>query len=298
MKLFYLSAASLILISSTALVMGVNVKKQRESNQPIFRSTIDNSLLPILKTANYFPVLSAQGVIAVDLTSGVFLYEKNSDAKLLPASTTKIMTALVAMDSYSLDQVIKIGKIKVDGQKLGLYENEEMTVENLLYGLLVYSANDAAEVLAANFDGGRTGFVNAMNLKATELSMNNTHFNNPAGLDEVNHYSTAKDMTRLAQIAMKNSTFSQIVGTKDKTITDITGKSVYKFTNINKLLGTVDGVMGIKTGWTEGARENLVTYIKRGDKEVLIALLGSQDRFGETKELIDWIFTNFQWKTI
>jgi D-alanyl-D-alanine carboxypeptidase (penicillin-binding protein 5/6) len=97
---------------------------------------------------------------------------------------------------------------------------------------------------------------------------------------------------------MKNPTFSKIVGTKQVTVTDVTGKSVYNLKNINELLGAVPGVLGIKTGWTENARENLVTYVKRDGHNVVIAVLGSQDRFGETKELIDWIFTNYQWQEV
>ena len=143
--------------------------------------------LPTFSASESFPVLSAQAVLAVDAASGVTLYEKNPDSPLLPASTTKIITALVAMDYYPLDAVIEVGNISVPGQKMGLVYGEEIRVEDLLYGLLVFSGNDAAEVLAQNYPGGRDVFVAAMNLKARELNLENTNFGNPAGFDGDGH---------------------------------------------------------------------------------------------------------------
>jgi len=254
---------------------------------------------PVLAAESSFPVISGQGALAVDLNSGVPLYEKNADAPLLPASTTKIITALVALDGYQLDQVLTVGKeIAVDGQKMGLYPGEQMKVEDLLYGLLVYSANDAAVTLAQNFPGGYNAFVAAMNAKAAELFMINSYFDNPVGLDGANQHSTAKDLVRASEVAMRNQEFAKIVGTRRITVTDVTGKSVYNLRNINELLGKVPGVLGIKTGWTQNARENLVTYIERDGHRVIIAVLGSQDRFGETKELADWIFSNYEWQEV
>src|SRR5205085_9676867 len=133
----------------------------------------------------------------------------------------------------------------------------------LLYGLLVYSANDAAEVLAMEYPGGRDLFIQAMNLKAEELHLTQTHFNNPTGLDDEGHYSTARDMTFLGEVAMRDPFFSLVVGTKEKVVQSEDGKIVHRLKNINELLGVVDGVKGVKTGWTENARENLVTYVER-----------------------------------
>jgi D-alanyl-D-alanine carboxypeptidase len=243
-------------------------------------------------------VVSGQGALAVDLNSGINLYEKNPDFPLLPASTTKIVTALVALDTYPLNQILTVGKISVDGQKMGLYFGEQMKVEDLLYGLLVYSANDAAEVLADAYPGGRGEFIIAMNEKAKELSMNHSIFQNPVGLDGTTQVSTAKDLVRASEVAMRNPEFAKIVGTKQIVLTDISGKNSYNLKNINELLGKVPGVLGVKTGWTENARENLVTYVERDGHRVMIAILGSQDRFGETKELIDWIFANYEWKEV
>lgn len=284
----------------TSLLDDINIKIESVTKAKSFPGN------PVLGTETSYPVISAQGALAVDLDSGVPLYEKNPDIKLLPASTTKIVTALVTLDSYQLDQVLTVPKgVSVDGQKMGLYVGEQMRVEDLLYGLLVYSANDAAMTLANSYPVSTessvtsyNAFVNAMNVKAKELSMTNSNFENPVGLDGSNQTSTARDLIRASEVAMRNPTFVKIVGTKSITIGDVTGKSKYYFKNINELLGTVQGVKGIKTGWTENARENLVTYVERDGHKIIIAILGSQDRFGETKELIDWIYTNYKWQEV
>jgi D-alanyl-D-alanine carboxypeptidase len=202
------------------------------------------------------------------------------------------------MDYYLPETVIKVGNVSVEGQKMRLVPGEEIKVSDLLYGLLVYSANDAAEVLAQNYMGGREAFIDAMNIKAKELNLNHSHFTNPAGLDDDTLTSTAKDLTRVATIAMQNPYFSEIVRTKEKVVKSVDGKIVHRLTNVNELLGKVDGVMGVKTGWTENARENLVTYVDRNNHKIMIAILGSQDRFGETKELINWIFKSYEWQEV
>lgn len=296
----YLVILTFVFISSTSLAISGT---SQFFNQLLEQSTGKASKvfppLPVIPSGISFPILSAQGALAVDLDSGISLYEKNSDAALLPASTTKIITALVALDMYLPDQVLTVGKnVKVDGQKMGLFAGEQMRFEELLYGLLVYSANDAAETLAYNYPGGYRAFVDVMNSKAVELSMVNTHFDNPVGLDGDGQHSTAKDLVRASEVAMRNPEFAKIVGTKQVVVKDETGKYAYNLRNINELLGSVPGVLGVKTGWTENARENLVTYIERDGHRIMIAVLGSQDRFGETKELIDWIFTSYKWEEV
>src|SRR3989344_931118 len=253
---------------------------------------------PVLTGKGNFPTISAQSTLAIDLDSGVSLYEKEADAKLLPASTTKIVTALVAMDYYPLDKVLTVGKIKIDGQKMHLAEGEEITIRDLLYGLLINSANDAAEILADNYKGGRASFIDEMNKKAKSLGLTNSIFTNPSGLDEEGLLTTARDLATIATFAMRNPFFKEIVSTREIVVTSIDGKGKHKLVNINKLLGEVDGVLGVKTGWTENASENLVTYIERDGKKIMIVTLGSQDRFGETKEIISWIFDNYTWQRV
>jgi D-alanyl-D-alanine carboxypeptidase len=304
-QIIYLCLLAILVIASYLLVL-IPKKTGDDVPRAVFakRERLTNSQLPQVKPMATFPTLSAQGVIAIDLDSSVVLYEKSPEKQLLPASTTKIMTALIALESFKLEDTITVGNINVVGQKMRLVPGERITVGSLLDGLLIFSANDAAEVLAANFPGGRSAFINQMNIKAKELSMENTHFSNPSGLDALDHYSSVQDLVRLSDIAMQNPIFAEIVSTKTKIVSSVDGKIVHPLKNINELLGEVEGVMGVKTGWTEGARENLVTYVIRepkvgtGKKRVLIALLGSQDRFGETKTLIDWIFNNLSWQDV
>lgn len=298
-----------VFVSSTALALGSPVrilKRVVSSYSPPEQKVFFP--VPVL-ASDYFPVISAQGVIATDLDSGINLYEKNPDQPLLPASTTKIVTALVALDHFQPDQILTVGQNHVVGQKMGLYPGEQLRFQDLLYALLVYSANDAAETIAENYClpqsipdtppvCGRDFFIAAMNEKAKSLSMINSSFQNPVGLDGTYQITTARDLIRVSEVAMKNPEFAKIVGTKQVELTDITQKSKYNLKNINELLGTVDGVLGVKTGWTENARENLVTYIERDGHRVMIALLGSQDRFGETTELINWIFGNYKWEAV
>lgn len=296
MKLLYISLISFIFIATSALAL---------SGQPVLSpinlssyGQKDLSFLPTLTGQTPFPVLSAEAALAVDTDSGVSLYEKNADTPLYPASTTKIITALVAMDYYPPDMELTVPKVNVDGQKMGLVLGEKIKAEDVLNGLLVYSANDAAEALAQNFPGGRDLFIAAMNIKARQLSLDHSNFKNPSGLDGNTQVTTARDLVRVSEVAMKNPRFAKIVATKEITVKSEDGKIVHKMVNINKLLGEVPGVMGVKTGWTENARENLVTFIERDGHKVMIAILGSSDRFGETKELIDWIFSNYTWSQV
>ncbi|KKR84236.1 MAG: hypothetical protein UU32_C0048G0006 [Candidatus Woesebacteria bacterium GW2011_GWB1_41_10] len=291
----FLLMLSFVFVSTSALVLNKEI---------IPKSLILNRMsknfppIPVLSNNADFPIISAQAALAVDMASGISLYEKNPDSPLLPASTTKIVTALIVFDTYPLDSILKVGNVKIDGQKMGLKFGEEMKVEDLLYGLLVFSANDAAEVLAQGYPGGREEFVKAMNEKARQLSLENTKFYNPSGVDGNGHVTTARDLIRVSEVAMRIPEFAKIVGTKEITVASLDGKLKHRLTNINLLLGKVPGVLGVKTGWTENARENLVTYIERDGHKVMIALLGSQDRFGETKELIDWMFGNYSWEEV
>jgi D-alanyl-D-alanine carboxypeptidase len=295
----YVAMLAFIFVSSTALSVNGKVQDFIKSLPVVAAKEKVFAPLPVLTDSSTFPVLSAQGALAVDLDSGISLYEKNPDTPLLPASTTKIVTALVALDAYPLDNVVTIpAGVRVDGQKMGLYQGEQMKVEDLLYGLLVYSANDAAETLAKVYPGGYDAFILAMNQKAKDLNMVSSKFQNPVGLDGSSQITTAKDLVRVSEVAMKNPEFAKIVGTKTVTVKDVTGKTAYNLKNINELLGKVPGVLGVKTGWTENARENLVTYIERDGHKVMIVVLGSQDRFGETKELIDWMFDSYEWREV
>lgn len=240
--------------------------------------------------------ISASGVVILDVASNVYLYKRNESELLSPASTTKIMTALVAIDHYRLDDVLTVVDAANNGQTMKLVSGERMTMENLLYGTLIHSANDAAFALAQNYPGGVEKFVEAMNQKATALHLTNSHFTNSIGYDDANHKMTPLDLARLASIALLNPTITKMVAIPQITISDVTHTYFHALTNVNQLLGKIPGVGGIKTGWTEAAGENLVTLVERNNHKVIIVLLHSNDRFGETSKLIDWVFSNHKWE--
>jgi len=241
--------------------------------------------------------VSAKSVVVQDLTSGVYVYKRNSTEKLAPASTTKVISALVVLDTMNLDDVVTVGPIMHDGQVMGLVEGERITVENLLYGMLIQSGNDAGYALAAYYPGGLEAFVGAMNNKARDLHLSNSHFANPVGYDDPNHYMTAEDLSRLADVALSNKTIAKMVGIPQITVSDVTHTYFHKLSNVNQLLGKIPGVAGIKTGWTEEAGENLVTLIERNGRRVIIVVLKSADRFNDTITLINWTFANIEWQT-
>ncbi len=240
--------------------------------------------------------VSALGVAVYDISSGVYLYKRNETTPLEPASTTKILTALVALDYYKLDDVLTVKQLVNDGQNMNLIPGERMTAENLLFGTLVASANDAAYTLAQNYPGGVEGFVEAMNKKAKALRLTGSTFTNPVGFDDPNHKMTALDLTRLASFALTSPTIAMMVAIPQITISDVTHTYFHPLNNVNQLLGKIPGVGGIKTGWTEEAGENLVTLVERSGHKIIIVILKSQDRFGDTKKLIDWVFTNYRWQ--
>lgn len=244
------------------------------------------------------PEVTATGIVVLDIDSGVYMYKRNENVPLSPASTTKLLTALVALDNYNLDDVVTIKNMNIDGQVMGLVPGEQITVENLLYGALIYSGNDAAWALADYYPGGEPKFVDAMNVKAKELHLDNSHFTNPVGFDDPNHKMTPMDLARLGEAALNNETIAKMVAIPEITISDVTHTYFHHLTNVNELLGKIPGVGGIKTGWTEEAGENLITLIQRNGHRVITVVLHSQDRFGDTSTLINWIFTNYQWQVL
>lgn len=241
------------------------------------------------------PFISAESVLIKDIPSGIVLYSKNENTLLPPASTTKLMTALVILDKFSLEDTMTVKTVIKEGRNMGLHEGEKLTVEALLYGTLVHSANDATYTLAENYPGGVNKFVAVMNEKVKELHLNNTYFTNPIGFDNPNHYTTAEDLAKLAIIALQNKTIVKIVSTKAITVSDVSFTYFYELKNVNELLGKVAGIAGVKTGYTQNAGEILVSEVKKNGQSVLFVILRSTDRFGETTKLIDWVFTNFQW---
>lgn len=241
------------------------------------------------------PEISAGSAIVIDTKTAIVLFAKNPDTRHLPASTTKLMTAIVALEKCDPEQVIRVGKVIEEGTQMGLAEGDLVTVKDLLYGLLVVSGNDAAFVLANSCSDSSYHFIESMNQKARELKMENSHFLNPAGFDNPLQYSTARDLAKLAKVAVASPLISKIVATKNAVLTDVTGSKIYYLENINQLLGEIEGIEGVKTGQTEGSLEVLITKTTRDDHTIITVVLGSYDRFGESKQLIEWAFASHKW---
>lgn len=266
--------------------------KQKIENERIFplQYTVNISSYPIMdKVTN--PDISAKSAIIMDADSHTVLYSKNPELRFSMASTTKIMTALVAMDYYKDKSVLTIYSPRIEGSNIGFYQGEQFYFKDLLYAMMLPSSNEAAVAIAENYPGGKDAFVRKMNEKSQEFNLANTHFKDPVGLDDDNDYSNVLDLSRLSAIAMKNKELASIFATKHKTITDITGNNVYELGNLNKLLGE-DGVNGIKTGTTEGAGEVLVTSTVANGHTFIIIVMKSTQRFVDTRILLSLINKN------
>lgn len=227
--------------------------------------------------------------IAMELNSGTVFHEKNADQKLPMASTTKIMTALIVAEECDLKQVITVpdSAVGVEGSSIYLKYGEQISVEDLLYGLMLRSGNDAACALAIHCGGSVEGFVDKMNKKAEELGAENTRFVNPSGLPADGHYTTARDLCNIARYAMQNETFRTVVST-----TNYNGE-FRSFTNKNKLLNMLDGANGVKTGYTERAGRCLVSSAKRDNMDVVCVVLNCYDMWERSTKIIEECFNRF-----
>lgn len=250
--------------------------------------------IPVINTPEG-PFITAQGVYIVDLETYTPVYKKNSQKKLYPASTTKIITALVSRDVYEPEQIISVQIATTEGQLMELVPGERITAENLLYGALVLSGNDAAFALAAEY--GQEDFVNLMNEKAQELGMYNSHFENPAGFDEQDQLTTPEDLALAARAVLEDDYLRKIVGTKQIVISDVDYTVFHNLVNVNQLLGEIPGLGGLKTGYTELAGENLVSYYQHQGHEYIIVVMKSEDRFQDTRNIVDWIQRNVSYIT-
>lgn len=270
-------------------------------NRPLFaqkksESKVNIAPIPAVKSP-FYPEISAEGVYVVDALSFTPVLERNARQKFLPASTTKIITALVAYDIYSVDEILTVKQITGDGQVMGLVPGERITVENIIRGTLIHSGNDAAFVLADNF--GLQKFISLMNKKAEDLKMRDTHFKNPTGYDEVEQFTTPYDLALAARELLSHKYLSKIVSIKEIIISDVDFKYFHTLTNVNKLLGEISGIGGLKTGYTESAGENLVSLYKKSDShDFIIVILKSDDRFEDTKAVVDWIENNIEYITL
>lgn len=240
------------------------------------------------------PPVSARAVAVVDGASGELLYGRNEHLRLPPASTTKIVTAVVALQHADLDAAVVVdvdARRMGDSSVMGLLPGMRLTVRDLLYGLMLPSGNDAALALARHVAGSVPAFVAMMNEEVARLGLNDSHFTNPHGLDSFGLYSTAWDLAMIARAAMADPRFAEIVRTPKWRVWSL-DVDLY---NGNGLLLSYPGADGVKTGWTEDAGETAVASATRGGHRVFAAVLGSRDRAADSAALLDWAFVNFSW---
>jgi D-alanyl-D-alanine carboxypeptidase len=261
---------------------------------PLAIQTVPIHSYPMLQYP-YQPYISARSAVVMDDLTKRALYEKNPTLRLSTASTAKIMTALVALDYYHPEDLLTVQRDHYEGSIVGFPKGETVSFADIMYGMLLPSGNDAAYTLAENYPGGMDAFVAKMNEKAHILHLDNSHFADPAGLLDDGSFMTVVDLARLCSFAMQNQIFAGIVGTKEKVFSGASGNT-YDVTNINKLLG-INGVIGIKTGQTEGAGEVLTTAKKENGRLFIIVVMQSTDRFGDTQNLLNLITNNITFFT-
>lgn len=247
------------------------------------------------------PEISAKNVYAYDRATGKILYQKDAHKQVPMASITKVMTAVVVLDQeQDLNKEVKItaDAVQVEGSNMVLLPGEVLTIRELLYGLMVNSANDAAQVLAKEVGGGSiSNFVRLMNQKADELGLKNSHYQNPTGLDQEGHYSSAYDIGQLADYAFAKPELDKMVSTKVMTITSHDySRTRHYLQNTDKLLQGVEGVYAGKTGFTDNAGLCLVSVARTNGHDIINVVLGSEDRGGDTQKLLAWENAHYVWK--
>lgn len=259
--------------------------------------TIKQEAVQTVANATEEPKLNARIGLIFDRNSKTILYEKNAQKQVPMASTTKIMTAIVVLENAKLSDIVTIDKkaAGTGGSRLGLKTNDKITVHDLLYGLMLKSGNDAAVALANYIGGSIEDFAELMNKKAAEMGLINSHFITPHGLDQSQHYTTAYELACMADYALNIPKFREIVGCKNYNVT-INGKAKL-ISNTNELLGNLNGVYGIKTGFTNGAGRCLVTSCKRGDLDIITVVLGADTkkiRTLDSIQLIEYAYKNYK----
>lgn len=243
------------------------------------------------------PDTDSAHIIAIDRNSSRILFEKKAYEITPMASTTKILTAIIALEKCNLEDIVTIsGKAaSTSGSTLGITKNTQMSMRDLLYGLMLRSGNDCAVAIAEHIGGDTNNFSNIMNEKAKQIGLINSNFVTPHGLDDPNHYTTAYELAILTDYALNNKTFLEIVNTKTTTV--ICSNTPRTISNTNELLGNYDGVYGVKTGFTFGAGRCLVTACKKNNLDVIVVVLGANTkkiRTTDSVKVLNYIFANYE----
>lgn len=263
-----------------------------------YSALLEVSPLPYQKNQSSFPSLEAKSILVTDLKTGTILYERRSEDKRPIGSITKLMTALIVLEENSLADIVEISEraARTEGSRIWLYPKEKITVGNLLYASLIHSANDATYALAEHNAGSVEKFIEKMDKKASILDLKSTKFSNPAGFDDPNNYSTAKDTTILSKLAYKKDFIRRAVNIKKMEVKSIDGKITHKLENTNNLLGKDPKIKGLKTGHTLEAGYSFVAVAEnKTGNDIITVIFDSPARFKETQKLVDWIFDNFVW---
>ena len=239
--------------------------------------------------------ISARSAVVMDMASGRILYSHNKDEKLGMASTTKIMTAICALEYGDPEMTVTISKTAsgVEGSSMYLRVGEKLKLIDLIYGLMLVSGNDAATAIAESVSGSVEEFSVLMNKKAFEIGAFNTSFTNPHGLSDKNHYTTASDLAKITAYAMKNPLFQEIVKSKSKKLPQNEGGMPRYLVNHNKFLSMYDGCVGVKTGFTKATGRCLVTAAERNNMTLISVTLNAPDDWRDHKELLDSAFTSY-----
>ena len=245
---------------------------------------------------------SAKSMCVIEASTGRVLRQKDCNKQLPMASTTKIMTALIALENCEdLDEVFDIDNRAsgIEGTSMYLQKDEHLSMRELLYGLMLNSGNDSATAIAYKIGGGDLQkFVDMMNKKCDELGLKNTHFDNPHGLDSASHYTSAYDLAIITSKAMENDTLKEIVSTKVKQISGNSQVKARFMRNKHKLLGVMEGCEGVKTGFTDNARRCCVTSVKRDNMRLICVVLNCQDMFEESQTQLEKAFSEYKMECV
>lgn len=287
-KIFYSILVFLLILLNFSTVCADDV-----DNEVDFEDTIEVTA----SNVSELPKTNSRRYIVYDRISKSMIIGKNEDIKSAMASTTKIMTTIVILEKADLNETVTVSAKAggTGGSRLGLKRGDKASVRDLLYGLMLRSGNDAAVALAEHVGGSVKEFAELMNEKAIELGLTNTHFVTPHGLDDANHYTTALELAKLTDYAMNNETFSKIVGTKSITI--YINNQPRQINNTNELLGVLNGVVGVKTGFTNNAGRCLVTETKRNNMDIITIVLGADTKKDRTKDsvnLIEYTYSKYK----
>jgi D-alanyl-D-alanine carboxypeptidase (penicillin-binding protein 5/6) len=243
------------------------------------------------------PLIQASALLLMDGGSGRIVYQRNGAQRIAPASLTKIMTAILALERGDLQAKVRITREHLMwGSTMGLSPGEAVSIEGLLWGMLLPSGNDAALAIASHLGGGSTNvFVGQMNVRARELGMNSTQFRNPHGLDEDGHYTTAEDLARLTRHAMTIPLFAKMVASTEHVVAEGRG---YSLQNSNELLRRKDripGIDGVKTGLTDGAGDCVILSVNRGGNRLIAVVTGTDNRARVGLQFLDFVAEEYAW---